>query len=398
MVNDNCWSDHFDQINSLLVKTRQYWQILPFEHLDTPWLSNPQLYNALSYLTSEDIVKLECSDKKLRQFLEPLISLQLDIIDDLPIKKLPIKDVPAHFKAGIKGRKWSQIASFEALLAQNSSPVIEWCAGKGHLGRLIGLNSGNEVTSLEWQSSLCQQGRALALKHSVNQSFIEADVFNIDASLLLQSSHHAVALHACGELHCALLKHAAKQRVSMLSFAPCCYHLISTTHYEPLSTLAKNSSLRLSRQDLSLSMQQTVIATKRERNHRVIEVSWRLGFDLLQRELRKEDCYLSLPSIKQSLLSGTFKDFCRWACHVKNLTFNECLSLDSFESRGYERQRLNLRIEVVTHAFRQLLERWLLLDRVLFLQENGYNVALFNFCESEITPRNAMVQATKKPT
>jgi hypothetical protein len=398
MVNDSYWSDSFDQIDSLLAKTRQYWQILPFEHLDIPWLSNPQLHKALTSLMPNDVTQLECSDKNLRQYLKPLISLNLDIIDDLPIKNLPIKDVPSHFKAGIKGRKWAQIASFEALLPKKSNPVIEWCAGKGHLGRLISLHRGNDVTSLEWQSSLCQQGRMLANKHSVNQIFIEADAFNVDASELLQASHHAVALHACGDLHTALLKHSVKQRVSMLSLAPCCYHLINTTHYEPLSTAAKQSPIRLSRQDLSLSMQQTVVASKRERNHRVVEVAWRLGFDLLQRELRQEDSYLPLPSIKQSLLSGTFENFCRWACDVKKLTFNDNLLIDSFESRGYQRQYLNLRIEIVTHAFRQLLERWLLLDRVLFLQEQGFDVTLFNFCEPEITPRNAMIQAIKKPT
>jgi len=398
MVNDNCWSKSFDEIDSLLTKTRQYWQILPFEHLDIPWLSNPQLHSALSSLTDDDIEALEASDKKLRQFLGPLISLNLDIIDDLLLNKEPINDVPSYFKAGIKGRKWSQIASFEALLAPTTQPILEWCSGKGHLGRLIAMHRGNEVTSLEWQPSLCLQGKTLAEKHQVNQTFIEADAFNVDAGKLLNGSHHVVALHACGDLHRVLLTHSAQRHVSRLSIAPCCYHLIKTTVYQPLSLIAQKSALCLSRQDLSLSMQQTVVAGKRERKHRDIEVAWRLGFDLLQRHLTQIEAYLPLPSIKQSMLNGSFEAFCRWACEIKKLKFDENLSMASFESKGFERQCVNRRIETVTHAFRQLLERWLLLDRVIFLQEQGYEVSLFNFCESKITPRNAMITATKKPT
>jgi len=398
MVNKHSWSVSFDEIDSLLTKTRQYWQILPFEHLDIPWVSAPQLRNTLLSLTDDKLDELERSDKKLRQFLEPLISTKLDIIDDLPLKTAPVCNVPSHFKAGIKGRKWSQISSFEALLFPNSQPILEWCAGKGHLGRLISFHCGNKITSLEWQSSLCQQGKALAEKHKVDQTFTEADAFDIDAAKLLNESHHAVALHACGELHSVLLKHSAQQRVSRLSIAPCCYHLIRNSHYQPLSSRAQRSAIRLSRQDLSLSMQQTVVAGAREKKHRVIEVAWRLGFDLLQREIRQKDEYLPLPSIKQSLLSGTFKDFCRWACETKSLTLDEGLLLSDFEIKGYQRQRIVVRIEIVTHTFRQLLERWLLLDRVIFMQEQGYDVSLFNFCEKAITPRNAMIQAIKKPT
>jgi hypothetical protein len=43
--------------------------------------------------------------------------------------------------------------------------------------------------------------------------------------------------------------------------------------------------------------------------------------------------------------------------------------------------------------FQPYLERWLLLDRAVFLQEQGYEVSLKAFCERELTPRNTLINA-----
>ncbi|MGP1782726.1 methyltransferase, partial [Shewanella frigidimarina] len=62
---------------------------------------------------------------------------------------------------------------------------------------------------------------------------------------------------------------------------------------------------------------------------------------------------------------------------------------------GELRQRLTRRIDLVAHLFRALVEQWLLLDRVCFLEEQGYRVTLSEFCSNSITPRNALIHAFK---
>jgi len=398
MTNDSSWREQFLAIDSLLMQTRQYWQILPFSYLALPWLENQKLNQALSMLSLQDIDEIDINNKQLRQFVGSLINVDLDIIDDLPDLAISAAAVSPHFSAGIKGRKWAQIQQFAAFIPPQSSPILEWCAGKGHLGRLLAHQQVRNVLSLEWQSQLCEQGNALANKHQVSQRVEQVDVFASDVENLVESKYHAVALHACGDLHVRLLKLGVQQEVSRLSLAPCCYHLIQTQRYVPLSKFGLQSHLSLSKQDLSLSMQQSVVSGAREQRHRITEVSWRLAFDLVQREVRNIDEYLPLPSIKQSMLAGSFSAFCVWAAAQKNLALPGNLDYDAYELSGRERFLITRRIEVVTHAFRQLLERWLLLDRVLFLKEYNYDVSLFNFCAPSMTPRNAMIQAIKKPT
>lgn len=390
--------EQFRSIGQVLAHTRQYWQILPFQYLSLPWQTNAGLIDYLETLSIDDIESLDSDDELLRTTFSRYLGIELNCLDALAQAGGAIRPCPERFKTAIKGRKWQQIERFEALVPPGRDEVLEWCAGKGHLGRLIGYHQQRPVTSVEWQQSLCEQGRLLSNKFEIEQRFIQKDVLtdNIALSGLIKKNQQLIALHACGDLHISLLKQATSARSKQLVIAPCCYHLIRDDIYQPLSRAGQLADLSLSKRDLSLSMQKTVVAGRREQKHRATEVAWRLGFDLLQRELRGTNEYLPLPSIRQSMLMQPFADFCHWACDKKSIVLPLHIDLARFENAGWQRRLANARIEILTHAFRQLLERWLLLDRVIYLQEYGYDVELLTFCEADITPRNAIIQGSIK--
>ncbi|MGL5186035.1 MAG: methyltransferase, partial [Plesiomonas shigelloides] len=86
---------------------------------------------------------------------------------------------------------------------------------------------------------------------------------------------HAVGLHACGELHMQLLRHGIHAACEAMTISPCCYHKISAEHYQPMSQVANQSTLQLSRHDLRLSLQESVTGGERIRRLRRLEVSYR---------------------------------------------------------------------------------------------------------------------------
>jgi hypothetical protein len=45
--------------------------------------------------------------------------------------------------------------------------------------------------------------------------------------------------------------------------------------------------------------------------------------------------------------------------------------------------------------FRRALECWLVLDKALFLEEQGYRCEISQFCSTDISPRNLLIQAIK---
>ncbi|MGS0676376.1 methyltransferase [Shewanella sp. 125m-1] len=414
------------QIDALLTQSQSLWRSRSFECNELPWSESfPRLAKAVWQLTDDSLDAIDACQNRLNEALLGALSEDLlaqgltwplelllqsaigaDIGSRVATKSttsstkklestalLTAEDEP-HFSAHIKGRKWQQINAFVATLPFDDTPVLEWCAGKGHLGRLIAKAHQRQVVSLEWQPSLCEAGEQFAIKWQLPQTFICADAF-AGQSEQLHTEQLAVALHACGDLHVKLLQHASDAGTKQLVISPCCYHLIQAKQYQALSTVAKASELKLSRADLQLPLQQSVIANDKHKGYRLQEMAWRLGFDALQRKVRGLDEYLPVPAIKQSQLNDDFAVFCRWAADAKGLALPADIDWQEYLVIGELRQRLTRRIDLVAHLFRALVEQWLLLDRVCFLEEQGYRVTLSEFCSNSITPRNALIHAFK---
>lgn len=429
-------------LGALLHSSRGLWQVKAFECHHLPWEAHhPTLAKQVWQIGDDDIDAIDVDTPRLLATLLPALTHDLNamangksasaiqaqvLLDSLgllsggaPDQELPhaprtaqpqashavqnvavtglADEVAPHFSAHIKGRKWQQISAFTQAIADDKHDVLEWCAGKGHLGRLIAKAQQRSVTSLEWQSALCDSGQAFAQQWSLPQRFVCADAFSPDAARLLKPAQQAVALHACGDLHVALLQQARCANTASLAISPCCYHLIRASHYQPLSQVAQQSGLNLSRHDLQLPLQHSVIANDKATELRHKEVAWRLGFDSLQREVSGHDHYLPIPSVKQSQLNGDFKAFCLWAAAQKGVSLPVNWPVEHYLALGYRRQRLTRRIDLVAHLFRDVLEQWLLLDRVCFLEDAGYQVKLTTFCDKQITPRNYLILAQRHP-
>ncbi|WP_306170157.1 methyltransferase [Shewanella sp. UCD-KL12] len=411
----------FERLDSLLMKSRALWQVKAFECTELPWADTfPSLADKVWSIDDADIDALDQQQERLNAELLPALLNDLTNLDDSAANEficqlallqqvesqvstpavnkagdelLPSQQA-SHFSAGIKGRKWQQITSFAAQIKPTNTEVLEWCAGKGHLGRLIAKAHARPVVSLEWQQSLCDAGTEFAQQWRLPQTFICADAFEPHQSKL-QAKQQAVALHACGDLHVRLLYLASKANTESIAISPCCYHLIQAKQYQAMSAAAKSSGLVLSRHDLQMPLQQSAIANPKQKAYRHREIAWRLGFDSLQREINQSQQYLPIPSVKQSQLNQDFETFCRWAGVQKSVPIPAVLDFAHYQELGIARQRLTRRIDLVAHLFRRILEHWLLLDRICFLEAQGYHVNLSRFCSETVTPRNFLILAEK---
>jgi hypothetical protein len=65
----------------------------------------------------------------------------------------------------------------------------------------------------------------------------------------------------------------------------------------------------------------------------------------------------------------------------------------SLEIAGWQQLAKVRNLELLRDLFRRPLEMWLILDRALYLQEQGYRVRLGTFCDSRLTPRNLLLLA-----
>lgn len=381
----------FSQVAAVLHRYQRYWQLQPMALAALPF--DEALNSLLQSLSLTELAALEDNPAQQQQlfaaFFPELFALPATK-QVAPAEALP--EWPFWLTNGIGGRKLSQIQHFCQQLECNELPVLEWCAGKGHLGRLLAAQ-GRQVTSIEWQAELCRQGEALAAQFQLPQRFVCADVLTPAGRAVLSPQQQLVALHACGDLHLQLIKDAVAVGTYALQLAPCCYHLIAAEHYQLLSALAQQHNLQLSRQDLKLAVQAQVTGGERVARLRQIEVSWRLAYQLLRTELTADASYQPLPSLPKHWFSGDFKAFLAYAAQLQQLPLPAVIDDHALLARADEAYLQLQRIDAVRHLFRRPLELYLVLDRALYLQQQSYQVQLSVFCDYQITPRNILIRA-----
>lgn len=399
------YAARFAELDAWLLQHQALWRPRPFTTPVLPWeADHPELARWLRGRTLEQ-AEAAHNQPLLLDAPEPFARLaaQARALSCLPVwQTSPAEGLPDLLSRHIPGRKWQQITLFAATTAQHwqqpASHWLDWCAGKGHLGRLLAWQGGQPLTCLERDTALNGQGAALGRQLGVNSRHLDADVLNPTSWRYLQPQHSVVALHACGELHMTLLRIAAAQGCRQLALSPCCYNRIGTEHYRPLSQAALQSQLRLSREDLGLPLQESVTAGQRVRRLRDQSMAWRLAFDLWQRQARGVDCYLPTPSRPEAALAQGIAPFCRDLASHHGLQLPEPADWAALEQQGWKRLAQVRNLELVPGLFRRPLEVWLLLDRALFMQEQGYRVNLGQFCGQHLTPRNLLLLAEKHST
>ncbi|MGZ9708497.1 methyltransferase [Pseudomonas sp. GNP013] len=385
----------FHALDAFLIEHQGLWRPRPFVHRHLPWeTEHPQL---AAWLRQRTLGEAQDSHNQPHDLPAPAPfpqlarqALQLSAVDKLPAHTL----APARprLNVDVPGRKWQQIEAFGAALHFADTPRhwLDWCAGKGHLGRRL-LHTGQTLTCLEYDPNLIAAGQALSDHHRLPAAHRLQDVM---ADVAIGPEHTPVALHACGDLHVRLLQVASAAGCRQLALSPCCYNRINADRYQPLSGAARASALHLSVDDLSLPLTETVTAGKRVRQRLDRSMAWRLGFDPLQRQLRGVDDYLATPSLPASWLDKPYADYCKELARLKGLSTGE-QPWETLEAYGWRRLAEVRNLELLRGLFRRPLEVWLVLDRALFLQEQGYAVELGTFCEPSLTPRNLMLLAER---
>lgn len=382
----------FRALDDGLLASRDLWHPQPFHQVRPAWCDAfPALTEALLALSDEEANDLNddsaAAGRLLARFIPDLP--ELTALAEVPeIAGTPIGQHGVHWAWEIPGRKRQQIEAFAGAVSSIHQPVLDWCGGKGHLGRLLALEWQTPVTTLELDATLCAEGRVLAARQAAVQKFIESDALTV--SNWPQAGGHAVALHACGNLHRRLLQRGAEGGVARFDVAPCCYHRGVTEYYQPLAT---GGELLLSRDDTRLAVTETVTASPRLARQRDKEMAWKLGFVACREALSTSTGYRPFKPVPASWFRGSFAEYLGLMLERESLPLLGVAAAAEFERAGWRRQRVLLRLSIVRHAFRRALEIWLALDLVRYLEQQGYTVRLGRFCTRHLTPRNLLISA-----
>lgn len=389
------WRQRLLQLDQLLCATAPLWRPQPFKLHRPEWCDEyPELTEALLALDDQQLQHLNNDPLALTDW----IGRYLPQISPLkPLCRLPERQPAEYcppenrFFDGIPGRKRTQIEAFARGIGPVRSPLLEWCGGKGHLGRLLGRSWQQPVTTLEWNADLCHMGEQQARRFGIAQYFRVIDL--LQPGLQLDGAgQHAIALHACGELHRTLEQVAIHQNLAALDIVPCCYAFGVEQQYQPRT---EGLSLQLSRDDLRLAVTETVTAGQREVLIRDREMAWKLGFVELRNRVLGSNSYQSMKPVNKAWLQLSFSGFCHKLAEREQLQLPTETVWVAFEASGWQRYNEVMRLSLLRNSFRRAIELWLVLDLVADLEAHDYRVELGTFCDRSVTPRNIMLSARK---
>lgn len=383
-------ADRFRRLSESLLCHASFWRSLPYREIKPQWACDfPLLEAQLLALPDEAVARLAADPEALIRLmsqhdagiaaLAPLIRL-----NDLREHSLQPSDHRSVLD--IPGRKLAQIQAFAGAMGKPRVPLVEWCSGKGHFGRLLAIEHGASVLSVDHDPRLCQDGARLARRARVlGQTFHCADV--LSSRIAMAEGRHAVALHACGDLHVALVRAATAMRLPALDVSPCCYHKSVDEHVHPLHGTA---DLVLSREERRMAVSDVATSSAREIVLRQREAAYRLGLKWLLEAMGVTPT--PLGSVPAAWLQS-FEDFCRAMCPRLGIELPARVDWDALEREGIHRCRRAARLSLARLAFRRPLEIWMALDRACYLEERGYEVRLGEFCSRSLTPRNLLLSA-----
>lgn len=400
----SAWRPRFEHLTAFLKTHRHLWEPRPFAWLQLPWeTAYPDVAGWLRSLPFEIVDRIE-SGEQLPDDAPALLRTWRAEAEHLarlePWAGTPLPADATTLGTQVGARKREQIGAFCGAvlpaLPAGLTTLVEWCAGRGHLGHLCAGVAGIPVLSLERNAGLCTKGNGLAAKTGVRQRLLQVDVLAPTTWEHLRPGVAALALHACGVLTSTLVREAARRGVDAVAFAPCCHHYLNKeTWYTPVSAAGRRADLPLSAQDLRLSIVDEIVASATVRAAGRREEAFRLGLDLLLREASGRDDYAALGHLPSAWLRLPFAPFCQAAAAHAGLPLPAHWSPAEAEAAGYERGRITRALCTVRAQFRRPLELWAVLERVLCLEESGYAVRVGTFCPRLTTPRNILALATR---
>jgi hypothetical protein len=381
------------QLDALLPVFHELWHPQPFREIRPVWCERwPALTAALLALSDDEASELNRNEAGAIALLAKYLPTVAELA---PLAALPARpqacheQQSAHWAWEIPGRKRQQIEAFAAAARSCDQPVIDWCGGKGHLGRLLAQQWQLPVQTLEIDPVLCAEGESLAARQRLTQDFIVA--YALTVTDWPKPGQHAVALHACGELHRRLIQQGAEMGVQRFDVAPCCYYRGVEARYQPLTA---GLQTQLTRDDTRLAVTETITASPRLVRQRDKEMAWKLGFDAWRRATKLRQ-YKTFKPVPAAWFRGQFADFLLLMAEREGLPQISAGAASYFEAEGWQRQRDVLRLSVVRHAFRRSLEVWLALDLAVYLETRGYVAELGSFCPRDLTPRNLLISAQR---
>jgi SAM-dependent methyltransferase len=276
-------------------------------------------------------------------------------------------------------------------MARHASRIVDVGAGSGHLTRLAAGLFDKPALGIERSAERVERARARA-DEPVRYVASATRVDGLD----LEPSDLAIGLHACGELGDQLTLAVAGAHCDLVLVA-CCPQKISAPERRALSRAS--SGLTLRRQALglaNLTARAHGVEAPIEETMRSRETRFALR-RLLEARGTPTDPGAEMRGLNRRCTRGGLAAVAPKALALRGLAAASALEIAHFEREAHRDYGAVRRWSLPRSMLARLVELVLVLDRAAALEEAGAHVRVAVLFDSDVSPRNLALFASRSP-
>lgn len=341
---------------------------------------------------------------KLCEDLRNLVKIPKQEVNshNLPIKAFDKINDKKEYEIGILAPFIAEIYNREQL-----SQVIDIGSGVGNLARVLSSYFHIKTTCFEKDQYFHSLGKKYVEKYSTPQGLkniefkhIALDDWDKEALSLINPNSIVIGLHACGILSQRILETGYLKRPKYILNFGCCYLLMNPKNDLNLSFFAKQHPHYISYYGLTLATRHRTGFSFADFLFKKRVKSFRYTLQLF---LYHEAGIRKFVSVGDSKPRDYQQDFAYYAQKkLKKLNLNLNISdkslNDFFNNPVHQElvQRMFL-ADIIRTQFGRAVEHLILLDRSIYLEEQGYQVKLLTFFDEKTSPRNRGILGQRYP-
>ncbi len=346
------------------------------------WIQHLSTFSVDDLLTIENTYctkKMNCDG--LLDFIEEVKSLI-----DFDFYEGSTELISGELTRKMSEKKRHEISQIKAFLKdQDLNHFVDIGSGAGHLSSALVDDKRTSICMDENQAYQLIGSRKIArwapqLEDKIQ--FVHKKIQTISDIIMPDEQGMLLGLHCCGPLSTTLVKAKPTHLLNL----GCCYHKLVDEYN--ISQLAQDHPLVLSNHALTCAAKGSTWQTQKSfRNkQRVKRYRYALHFLLLE---SFDQSFTTLGNAKTSDYKGSFSTYClKFAPQTSSLTTEE---IEAFYAEILPKIDLIISAGSLRALLARVIEAYLIVDRVLYLRENGKSAKIIQIFDKKISPRNMAI-------
>lgn len=298
---------------------------------------------------------------------------------DIPYYNTNETIISNELKRKLTPKKIHEIQNIKSYVAtlKDINTIVDIGSGAGHLSCALVDGSDKNSVCIDMDKKLQTSGQKkinLWLSHLKDKiKFINHKVTSENiCPVTIKDNFLVIGLHSCGALSTHIIK-SAPQKV--LNFS-CCYHKLYDEYN--LSKIAKVDALSFSNHALTMAAKCNSTYQVQDIEKKFLVKRFRYPIHFYYRDHFNQDAP-TLGNAKEADYQGDFKSYINKYC---NQLKDKSVELKSKQMMYY------FKAGSIRALLGRLIEIYIILDRTLYLKEQGLDPKIYQFFNPKISPRN----------